>query len=162
MAKTKKVSDRFDGSLFRYYVAHAQQQNVWKSAEPTSNTKDWQKKGINEMSKKELQFPLTRNSFLQNLWCTSNLNTASESPSNFRTCEPFKFSNAMFFYPYLTEEKFSKATSFRQSRRICDTKTLRFLRLSKGCSVVKHLEPMLYCWSHVKKVSKLCAPNLKI
>ena len=45
---------------------------------------------------------------LQQLWDISLRN-----PKNFRTSEPFKFSNARFFYIYYTVEKFSNATFFR-------------------------------------------------
>ena len=36
------------------------------------------------------------------------------NPKNFRTCKPFKFSNARFFYPYQIAKKCSNATFFRQ------------------------------------------------
>ena len=38
-----------------------------------------------------------------------------QNPKNFRTCEPFKFSNVRFFYPYWLAEKFSNATFFHQT-----------------------------------------------
>ena len=52
------------------------------------------------------------------------------NPKKFRTCEPFKFSNARFFYPCQIVEKFSNATFFRQiASQNPQRKTLGFLRL---------------------------------
>ena len=67
----------------------------------------------------------------------------------FRTFEPFKFSNASFFYPYRTVEKFSNATLFRQialqnlQRKILgfsETDLSRTLVYPYKCSLDKSLE----------------------
>ena len=52
------------------------------------------------------------------------------NPKKFRTFEPFKFSNARFFYPYEQRKKFRTRPSFVRKRcKICNAKTLGFLRL---------------------------------
>ena len=42
----KLVVNRFYKLVSRYYMLHAQKENIKKLAEPTSNTKDWQEKEI--------------------------------------------------------------------------------------------------------------------
>ena len=42
----KLTVNKFDKLVTKYYAAHAQQENVQELAEPTSSTKDRQKKEI--------------------------------------------------------------------------------------------------------------------
>ena len=58
------------------------------------------------------------------------------NPKNFRTCEPFKFSNARFFFRIKQQNNFRTQSSFvRLLRRICNAKTLGFLRLNYGATI---------------------------
>ena len=58
MIKHHSVNDGLNNvnkklALNRFNELAAQQKNVQKMAEPTSSTKDWEKKEMNEMSKKD-------------------------------------------------------------------------------------------------------------
>ena len=62
----------------------------------------------------------------------SLLSLVCEIPRTFeRSSSPFKFSNARFFYPYKQRKSFRTRPCFvRQRCKICNAKTLGFLRLS--------------------------------
>ena len=70
------------------------------------------------------------------------LESSFRNPKKFRTFEPFKFSNARFFYPYKQWENFRTRYYFVRYRcKICNAKTFAFLRL-KGLVVWESgLEP---------------------
>ena len=91
----------------------------------------------NELFSGSLQSSLYRDSTVFSL----------RNTKNFRTCEPFKFSNARFFFPYQTVEQFSNAIFVRQIKSqnlqrknlgfsenvfmFCKTKTLEGHKSSK-------------------------------
>ena len=82
-----------------------------------------------------------------------------EDPENFQMCEPFKFFNARFFYPYWIVEKFSNSTCFHQivslnlqhKNPVFSVKpqadivwqTFRILLLKDACAFGQH---QMYCF----------------